>query len=68
MFNCKIYYQKLLNLFLAQRNNDPASNVPPPYQPPTSHWYAAPPPAYEAPTGYYGWVPPTSVFPDMPPG
>ncbi|XP_031840205.1 WW domain binding protein 2 isoform X2 [Nomia melanderi] len=52
---------------IAQRNNDPASDVPPPYQPPTSNWYAAPPPAYEAPTGYYGWVPPTSVFPDMPP-
>ncbi|XP_043251283.1 WW domain-binding protein 2 isoform X1 [Colletes gigas] len=52
---------------MAQRNG-PASDAPPPYQPPTSNWYAAPPPAYQAATtGYYGWVPPTNVFPDMPP-
>jgi len=31
-------------------------------------WYAAPPPAYAPPpTGYYGWVPPTHAFPDVPP-
>ncbi|XP_053973165.1 WW domain-binding protein 2 isoform X1 [Hylaeus anthracinus] len=52
---------------IAQRNG-PGADAPPPYQPPTSSWYAAPPPAYQAaPTGYYGWVPPTNVFPDMPP-
>ncbi|CAK9827741.1 WW domain-binding protein 2 [Anthophora retusa] len=52
---------------IAQRNG-PTNNDPPPYQPPTSSWYAAPPPAYQAaPTGYYGWVPPTNVFPDNPP-
>ncbi|KOC60056.1 WW domain-binding protein 2 [Habropoda laboriosa] len=52
---------------MAQRNG-PANDAPPPYQPPMSNWYAAPPPAYQAaPTGYYGWVPPTNVFPDMPP-
>lgn len=55
-------------LLPAQRNG-PSSDAPPPYQPPTSNWYAAPPPAYQAaPTGYYGWVPPTNAFPDMPPG
>lgn len=58
----------IYSLFVAQRNG-PGSDAPPPYQPPTSNWYAAPPPAYQAtPTGYYGWVPPTNVFPDMPPG
>ncbi|KAK0163648.1 hypothetical protein PV327_007310 [Microctonus hyperodae] len=52
---------------LASRNG-PAFDAPPPYQPPTSDWYAAPPPAYQAaPQGYYGWVPPTNVFPDVPP-
>ncbi|CAK9806730.1 WW domain-binding protein 2 [Anthophora plagiata] len=52
---------------IAQRNG-PTNNDPPPYQPPTSSWYAAPPPAYQAAaTGYYGWVPPTNVFPDKPP-
>jgi hypothetical protein len=44
------------------------SDAPPPYQPPSSDWYAAPPPAYSAnPAGYGGWVPPTHAFPDMPP-
>ena len=43
--------------------------MPPPYQPPSSDWYAAPPPAYAAAAnGYYGWVPPTHAFPDQPPG
>ncbi|KAK0098829.1 hypothetical protein PV326_002460 [Microctonus aethiopoides] len=52
---------------LASRNG-PAFDAPPPYQPPTSDWYAAPPPAYQAaPQGYYGWIPPTNVFPDVPP-
>jgi len=51
---------------MAGRHN--VSDAPPPYQPPSSDWYAAPPPAYSAnPAGYGGWVPPTHVFPDMPP-
>ncbi|XP_066603812.1 WW domain-binding protein 2 isoform X2 [Prorops nasuta] len=51
---------------MAQRNNH--DDAPPPYQPPSTDWYAAPPPAYQAaPSGYYGWMPPTNVFPDMPP-
>ena len=42
------------------------NDMPPPYTPPTSGWYAAPPPAYSAnPAGYGGWVPPTHVFPDQ---
>ncbi|XP_058792745.1 WW domain-binding protein 2 isoform X2 [Phymastichus coffea] len=54
---------------LAQRNGpDFGQDSPPPYQPPSSNWYAAPPPAYQAaPTGYYGWIPPTNVFPEQPP-
>ncbi|XP_043284280.1 WW domain-binding protein 2 isoform X2 [Venturia canescens] len=52
---------------MAQRNG-PGFDAPPPYQPPTTDWYAAPPPAYQAaPTGYYGWMPPTNVFPEVPP-
>ncbi|XP_076238811.1 WW domain binding protein 2 isoform X2 [Calliopsis andreniformis] len=52
---------------MAQRNGC-ATDAPPPYQPPTSNWYAAPPPAYQAaPTGYYGWALPTNVFPEQPP-
>jgi len=44
-------------------------DAPPPYSPPMGPWYAAPPPAYApSPAGYYGWVPPTHVFPDVPPG
>ena len=40
--------------------------APPPYSPPGSY-YMAPPPAYSAPNeGYYGWIPPTNVFPDRP--
>jgi len=51
---------------LASRNYQ--GDLPPPYTPPTSGWYAAPPPAYSAnPAGYGGWVPPTHVFPDQPP-
>jgi len=52
---------------LASRNYQ-GGDMPPPYTPPTSGWYAAPPPAYSAnPAGYGGWVPPTHVFPDQPP-
>lgn len=52
---------------MAQRNG-PANDAPPPYTPPASDWYAAPPPAYQAsPNGYYGWMPPTNVFPNVPP-
>jgi len=51
---------------MASRNYQ--NDMPPPYTPPTSGWYAAPPPAYSAnPAGYGGWVPPTNVFPDQPP-
>merc|ERR1712113_139397 len=51
---------------MASRNYQ--GDLPPPYTPPTSGWYAAPPPAYSAnPAGYGGWVPPTHVFPDQPP-
>ncbi|KAJ8687896.1 hypothetical protein QAD02_023691 [Eretmocerus hayati] len=51
---------------LAQRNG-PDFDSPPPYQPPSTDWYAAPPPAYQAaPNGYYGWVPPTNAFPEQP--
>ena len=43
--------------------------APPPYTAPTGPWYAAPPPAYTPnPQGYMGWVPPTNVFPEQPPG
>ena len=52
---------------MASRNYN-GNDLPPPYTPPTSGWYAAPPPAYSAnPAGYGGWVPPTHVFPDQPP-
>ncbi|XP_030745326.1 WW domain-binding protein 2 [Sitophilus oryzae] len=45
-----------------------AMNAPPPCEPPQPQWYAAPPPAYAPPPqGYYGWVPPTNVFPQQPP-
>ncbi|XP_032664656.1 WW domain-binding protein 2 isoform X2 [Odontomachus brunneus] len=53
---------------MAQRNG-PMNDAPPPYTPPTSDWYPAQPAAYQPPpTGYYGWMPPTNVFPDVPPG
>ena len=43
--------------------------APPPYTAPSGPWYAAPPPAYSAnPNGYMGWVPPTNVFTEQPPG
>ncbi|XP_068976533.1 WW domain-binding protein 2 isoform X1 [Bombus flavifrons] len=52
---------------MAQRNG-PANDAPPPYQPPTSNWYAAPPPAYQATqTGYYGWLPQNDAFSHTPP-
>ncbi|XP_076656318.1 WW domain binding protein 2 isoform X1 [Halictus rubicundus] len=59
--------QAMLRAAAVAQRNGPGYNAPPPYEPPTSNWYAAPPPAYQAPPGYYGWVPPTNVFPDMPP-
>jgi len=53
---------------MAGRHYGGVNDAPPPYTPPSSDWYAAPPPAYSAnPAGYSGWVPPTHVFPDMPP-
>ncbi|KAF5293595.1 hypothetical protein FQA39_LY03080 [Lamprigera yunnana] len=52
---------------LATRNVNMQS-APPPYMPPETQWYAAPPPAYgPSPDGYYGWMPPTQVFPNQPP-
>ncbi|XP_026732047.1 WW domain-binding protein 2 [Trichoplusia ni] len=52
---------------LATRHTSPSA-IPPPYQPPTGPWYAAPPPAYAPPAqGYYGWVPPYTTFPNQPP-
>lgn len=60
--------QAMLRAASIAQQNGPQSDAPPPYQPPTSNWYAAPPPAYQAaPTGYYGWNPPTNAFPDEPP-
>lgn len=42
---------------------------PPPYTPHQGPYYPAPPPAYMAPAGgVNGFVPPTHVFPDSPPG
>jgi len=53
---------------MAGRHYSGVNDPPPAYTPPNSDWYAAPPPAYSAnPAGYGGWVPPTHVFPDMPP-
>lgn len=50
-------------------NNGAYSDNPPPYSAPAGPWYQAPAPAYTPPqTGYYGWVPPTNAFPDVPPG
>ncbi|XP_071051986.1 WW domain-binding protein 2 isoform X2 [Onthophagus taurus] len=50
---------------LARRNGQ---NAPPPYVPSMGQSYPAPPPAYAPPpNGYYGWVPPSNVFPDHPP-
>lgn len=52
---------------IASRNGPPREGLPA-YAPPSGPWYAAPPPAYTpAPTGYYGWMPPTDVFPSAPP-
>ncbi|XP_015516844.1 WW domain-binding protein 2 isoform X1 [Neodiprion lecontei] len=60
--------QAMLRAASMANRNGPGFDAPPPYQPPTSDWYAAPPPAYQAaPGGYYGWQPPTNVFPEQPP-
>lgn len=51
---------------MARRNYQ--NDLPPPYQPPSGSWYAAPPPAYTpTPNGYYGWMPSTQAFPNQPP-
>ncbi|XP_011642153.1 WW domain-binding protein 2 isoform X1 [Pogonomyrmex barbatus] len=63
------FAQALLRAAAMAQRNGPASDAPPPYTPPLSDWYPAQPSAYQpSPTGYYGWMPPTNVFPDVPPG
>jgi len=63
------YGQAMLQAASMVNRHSPYPDNPPPYQPtPSGQWHTAPPPAYQAPnTGYYGWVPPTNVFPDAPP-
>lgn len=57
------------NVLSAAQQHAPSFDTPPPYQPPESGWYSPPPPAYAAAaSGYYGWMPPTNVFPEQPPG
>ncbi|XP_018303382.1 WW domain-binding protein 2 isoform X2 [Mycetomoellerius zeteki] len=63
------FAQALLRAAAMAQRNGPANDAPPPYTPPLSDWYPAQPSAYQPPpTGYYGWMPPTNVFPDVPPG
>ncbi|XP_011155488.1 WW domain-binding protein 2 isoform X3 [Solenopsis invicta] len=63
------FAQALLKAAAMAQRNGPANDAPPPYTPPLSDWYPAQPAAYQPPpTGYYGWMPPTNVFPDVPPG
>lgn len=53
-------------LCLAKRHQP--SGPPPPYMEPNEPSFPAPPPAYSPdPNGYYGWQPPTHVFPSAPP-
>ncbi|XP_067002584.1 WW domain-binding protein 2 [Anabrus simplex] len=60
--------QAMLKAAQLATRNGPGYDTPPPYAPPPGPWYAAPPPAYgPSPMGYYGWVPPTNVFPNAPP-
>nr|CAG4638623.1 EOG090X0ADZ [Cyclestheria hislopi] len=62
------YAQSMLQVAKMASRNSPATEAPPPYQPPTGQWYNAPPPSYTPPNGgYYGWVPPRDVFPNAPP-
>ncbi|GAB1867959.1 WW domain-binding protein 2 [Camponotus japonicus] len=63
------FAQALLRVASMAQRNGPSNDAPPPYTPPLSDWYPAQPSAYQSPpTGYYGWIPPTNVFPDVPPG
>lgn len=63
------FAQALLRVASMAQRNGPSNDAPPPYTPPLSDWYPAQPSAYQPPpTGYYGWIPPTNVFPDVPPG
>ncbi|XP_020295902.1 WW domain-binding protein 2 isoform X2 [Pseudomyrmex gracilis] len=63
------YAQALLRAASMAQRNGPQDDAPPPYVPPMSEWYPAQPSAYRpSPNGYYGWMPPTNVFPDVPPG
>lgn len=60
--------QALLRVAHMATRSHNMNDAPPPYVPPQNDWYAAPPSAYAPPPqGYYGWVPPTNVFPDNPP-
>lgn len=60
--------QAMLKTVNMVSSNGPIPDTPPPYSAPAGPWYQAPPPAYTPPqTGYYGWVPPTNVFPEAPP-
>ncbi|RXG59875.1 WW domain-binding protein 2 [Armadillidium vulgare] len=53
---------------LLKNVNQAWREAPPPYTPPTCPYNYAPPPAYAPPqAGYYGWVPPTTTFPERPP-
>lgn len=58
--------QAMLHAAKLASRNMPAE--PPPYVPASGPYYSPPPPAYMAPPqGYYGFVPPTNVFPNVPP-
>ncbi|KAB7500569.1 WW domain-binding protein 2 [Armadillidium nasatum] len=59
---------KLTFKHATQNVNQAWREAPPPYTPPTCPYNYAPPPAYAPPqAGYYGWVPPTTTFPERPP-
>jgi len=63
------YGQAMLQASALVKRRSPFPDVPPAYQaPPPNQWQQAPPPAYYPQSGgYYGWAPPTNVFPDAPP-
>lgn len=61
--------QAMLRTAQMASNNGPNNfdQVPAYAPPPQGNWYQAPPPAYTPAANYYGWVPPTNVFPNQPP-